>query len=64
MEAGPVTKIRYWRVCEEPVDLLLNLGTRSGVTIYTYAEEPMGMPVSMCMRQGVLTKFEESYSRP
>jgi hypothetical protein len=35
MEAGPVTKIRYRRVCEKPVDVLLNLGTRSGVTIYT-----------------------------
>jgi hypothetical protein len=41
MKAGPVTKIRYRRVCERPVDLLLNLGTRSGVTIYTYSEEPI-----------------------
>ena len=44
MEAGPVTKIRYRRVCEKPVDLLLNLGTRSKVTIYTYSEGPMGIP--------------------
>ena len=43
MKAGPVTKIRYRRVCEKPVDLLLNLGTRSKVTIYTYAEEPMAL---------------------
>ena len=28
---------------EGPVDLLLNLGTRSKVTIYTYAEEPMAL---------------------
>jgi hypothetical protein len=41
MKAGPVTKIRYWRVCEKPVDLLVNLGTHSKVTIYTYSEEPM-----------------------
>ena len=41
MKAGPVTKIRYRRVCEKPVDLLLNLGTRSKGTIYTCAEEPM-----------------------
>ena len=41
MKAGPVTKIRYRRVCEKPVDLLLNLGTRSKGTIYTYSEEPM-----------------------
>ena len=40
MKAGPVTKIRYRRVCEKPVDLLLNLGTRSKVTIYTYSAEP------------------------
>ena len=31
---GPVTKIRYRWVCERPFDLLLNLGTLSGVTIY------------------------------
>jgi hypothetical protein len=43
MKAGPVTKIRYRRVCEKPVDLLLNLGTRSKVTIYTYAEGPMAV---------------------
>ena len=50
MKAGPVTKIRYRRVCERPVDLLLNLGTRSKVTIYTYAEEPMqlSMQLSTC----------------
>jgi hypothetical protein len=41
MKAGPVTKIRYRRVCERPVDLLLNLGTRSKVTIYTYSGGPM-----------------------
>ena len=41
MKAGPVTKIRYRRVCEKPVDLLLNLGTRSKGTIYTCAEEPI-----------------------
>ena len=41
MKAGPVTKIRYRRVCEKPVDLLLNLGTRSKGTIYTCAEGPM-----------------------
>ena len=44
MKAGPVTKIRYRRVCEKPVDLLLNLGTRSKVTIYRYAAEPHRRP--------------------
>jgi hypothetical protein len=38
---GPVTKIRYRWVCERPFDLLLNLGTLSGVTIYIYPAEPM-----------------------
>ena len=38
---GPVTKIRYRWVCETPVDLLLNLGTLSKVTIYIYPAEPM-----------------------
>ena len=33
---GPVTKIRYRWVCERPVDLLLDLGTRSKVTIFIY----------------------------
>ena len=32
----PVTKIRHWWICEKPFDLLLNLSTRSGVTIYRY----------------------------
>jgi hypothetical protein len=40
---GPVTKIRYRRVCERPFDLLLNLGTLSGSTIYTYPAEPTSM---------------------
>jgi hypothetical protein len=44
MRAGPVAKIRYRRVCERPFDLSLNSGTRSKVTIYTYPDEPMGMP--------------------
>ena len=38
---GPVTKIRYRWVCERPVSLLLNLGSRSRVTIYGYMAEPM-----------------------
>ena len=38
---GPVTKIRYRWVCEIPVDLLRNLGTHSGLTIYRYLEGPM-----------------------
>ena len=38
---GPVTKIRHRWVCERPVDLLLNLGTLSKVTIYIYEAEPM-----------------------
>ena len=42
---GPVTKIRYRRVCERPFDLLLNLGTRSGVTIYRYLAEPTSIAV-------------------
>jgi hypothetical protein len=41
MKAGQVTKIRYRRVCEKLVDLLVNLGTHSKVTIYTYSKEPM-----------------------
>jgi hypothetical protein len=42
---GPVTKIRYRWVCEKPFDLLLNLGTLSGSTIYTYAAEPTSTAV-------------------
>ena len=45
---GPVTKIRYRWVCEKPVDLLLNLGTRSGRTIYRYAAGPMEPPMPNC----------------
>ena len=40
---GPVTKICYRWVCERPLDLLLNLGTRFGVTIYIYPAEPMAI---------------------
>ena len=41
MRPGPATKIRHRWVCEKPVDLLLNLSTLSGVTIYIYPAEPM-----------------------
>ena len=44
---GPVTKIRYQWVCERPVDLLLNLGTRSVVTIYRCAAEPTSMAIQL-----------------
>ena len=40
------TKIRYYPyrwVCERPFDLLLNLSTLSGVTIYIYPAEPMAL---------------------
>ena len=49
---GLVAKIRYWWVCERPVDLLLNLGTHFGVTICIYPAQPMGalavLPSNKC----------------
>jgi hypothetical protein len=42
--SGPVTKIRYRWVRKRPLDLLLNLGTLSGITIYyeyMYLAEPI-----------------------
>ena len=41
---GLVTKIRHRWVCERPLDLLLNSGTRSKVTIYKHPAEPMVNP--------------------
>ena len=51
MWPGPVTKIRYRWVCERPVDLLLNMGALSEVTIYIYAAEPMVLVVQIKLLQ-------------
>jgi hypothetical protein len=49
---GLVTKIRYLWVCKRPFYLLLNFGTRSKVTIYTYSAEPMGtIPMTIVCTQ-------------